>query len=162
MIDKAQLAAARALREIRERKLWRKASASWRDYCRDHLPFDVRRANQLIRWLRFLEEEWEPGFPSPPLNEKQARPLYPLSPEERDHVAQRVDEDSGGVGFKGVSAGRVRKIAEEVSGSVGRRSSRSTGEGPRPGHRRPRRPPGQERGPRPAAPRRRSPRRRPR
>ena len=114
----AELEAARALREIREDKLWKRDSASWSAYCRDFLPVTKRRADQLIKFAR-LRDEWEPGFPPPPANERQARHLWGLSPEERAHVAQRVDEDSGGVGFKGVSAERVRKIAEEVGGSVG-------------------------------------------
>jgi hypothetical protein len=121
VIDKyveAELKAARALREIRDDRLWKKDSESWSAYCRDFLPVTKRRADQLIKFAR-LRDEWEPGFPPPPANERQARHLYGLSAEERAHVAQRVDEDSGGVGFKGVSAERVRKIAEEVSDSVG-------------------------------------------
>ena len=114
----AGLAAGRALREIRDERLWRKASKSWTAYCDDFLPVTKTRADQLIRFAR-IRDEWEPGFPPPPLNERQARPLHGLSPEERAHVAQRVDEESGGVGFEGVSAERVRKIAEEVSDSVG-------------------------------------------
>jgi hypothetical protein len=113
-----ELDVGRALREIRDRKLWRQESATWADYCRDHLPITKRRADQLIRYANLIDE-WEPGFPPPPVNERQARHLYKLSPDERAEVAQRVDEDSDGVGFRGFSAERVRKIAEEVGGSVG-------------------------------------------
>lgn len=110
---RAGLGTARALREIRDRKLWRADAASWGDYCPRFLSMTKQRADQRIKFANVADEMAETGV-SVPVNERQARPLGRLSDDERAEVASRVNDESFGRGFEGVPHTRVEQIAKEV------------------------------------------------
>jgi len=107
-----ELAAAGALREIRERRLYR--PGTWTAFCDRRLPVTRRHANRLIV-LATVTEDMRPRGPAPTC-EKQARWLAPLSDQQRNWVAKRVDGDTRGHGFEGATAERVRDLAREVTG----------------------------------------------
>jgi len=115
---RAGLETGRALREIRDRKLWREDAETWDDYCARFLSMSRQRANQLIKFADVVDEMSETGV-SVPVNERQARPLGKLSDEERAEVAARVNDETFGRGFEGVRGTRIEEIADEVTGVTG-------------------------------------------
>lgn len=78
------LQSAKAIREIRQRQLWRLAEddhgqplnhASFEEYCQDRLGHSRQWVTHLTNWLRIMEELEALGFPVPHLTVKAAQGL---------------------------------------------------------------------------------------
>ena len=110
-VERAAFEGAEALRELRDRRLFRSTHKTFELYCQDRFGFTRRRINYLISGsqvydnlkmgtngsqnLRADDEEIEPPQILP-TNERQVRPLTKLDPDQQREVWQQAVEISGG------------------------------------------------------------------
>ncbi len=103
----------KALREIRESRLYRSSFDTFDNYCRGKWDMVATRANQMIEFASVvddLKEGLEEGEPQP-IFERQARSLAPLSAERRVSVWRRAVESAG---TKRVTAKDVEKALHRL------------------------------------------------
>lgn len=99
VIDGAQTVwdTAMALHEIHSHKLYREETSTFEEYCRTNFDFGQRRARQLIDALEIRENigtSIKSGTAVPLLdNEKQARALKSVPPEQRAEVFSKASEN---------------------------------------------------------------------
>jgi len=119
-VERAVFEAGKALRELRDRRLYRSSHKTFEDYCQERFKFTRRRPYQLIEAANvienlFLTDDAEDlctiGTQIWPTNERQVRDLVDLEPEEQRQVWQQAVEAAGGR----VPSGRiVRDIVERL------------------------------------------------
>ncbi len=116
----AFLDAGRALRTIREGKLYRETHATFEAYCGEKWGFTADRAGQLMRGTETVETLIEAGVTDLPTNEAQVRPLSKLDDEQQVEVWKQAVAANG-------SAGNVslKKVEAVVAGALGTAPSRS-------------------------------------
>jgi len=120
---KAVIAGGQALREIRQRQLYRHVAASWEAYLELH-GLTRRRADQLVAAAGVFEAvetvSHETGTAVPSLSERAIRPLVGLA---QDDVAAAVAEAASS--SDGITPASIRKAA-------GRRRKAKAAKAPRP------------------------------
>lgn len=100
----------RAAETLRDKQLYRSTHGTWEAYCRDTFKKGARRIQQLVAGQAVIDEmKALPGPVVLPTNEKQTRPLQPLSKEDRREVWETSVKESGG---KEPSAGKVKEVAD--------------------------------------------------
>jgi hypothetical protein len=103
-----------ALVAIREGRLYREQYGTFEQYCRDRWGFSGERARQLMRSAEVIDNLSQ----SPtqvgvlPTNEREARPLIRLEPEEQREAWQRaVDTAPNGK----ITVGHVQRVVNEMT-----------------------------------------------
>jgi hypothetical protein len=114
-VEESFLAAARALREISEQKLYREAYATFEDYIASRFDFTKRLAYYYIDAAKIADNllDCEPMVHILPTSERQLRPLKNLSPEEQRKIWRRSVEKADGMTPSGAL---VRETKEEILG----------------------------------------------
>lgn len=96
--ERASLDAGRALRRIREGRLYRGVYGTFEAYVVDRWSFGLRRAEQLMSAVDALDTLAEAGVADLPRNEAQVRPIASLEGSEMVAVWERVLDEHGGAG----------------------------------------------------------------
>ncbi|MGL4620940.1 MAG: hypothetical protein ACRCZS_18070, partial [Chroococcidiopsis sp.] len=110
-VERAFFEAGKALRELRERRLYRSSHKTFEAYCRERFGFTRQAANYLIAGAEIFENLTTNGCQILPTNERQVRPLYALEPEQQCQVWQQAINLADGK----VPSGRVVKgIVEQL------------------------------------------------
>ena len=120
-VERAFLEAGLALRELRDRRLYRNTYKTFEAYCQDRFGFGRAHSYRLIdavtvvENLRFAEDEKDALSPNRrqilPTKLEQVRPLTGLEPDEQREVWQQAVEQADGK----VPAGRtVKSIVERL------------------------------------------------
>lgn len=104
-VERAFYEAGCALRELRDRRLYRSTHKSWEDYCRDRFEFTRFSANLKILAVSVVDDLVTNGHQILPTNERQIRPITNLKPDERSSVWQQAVEEAGSK----VPSGRIVK-----------------------------------------------------
>ncbi|WP_242039727.1 hypothetical protein [Anabaena sphaerica] len=137
-VEKAFYAAAKALKEIRDRRLYRSTHSTFENYCRSRFGFTNRHVNYLIAGslvvenlmgtnnsqiktqdqtrtngsqIEIPEEKRTNGSQILPTSERQVRPLVSLEPEEQRLAWQQAVEQAGG---KIPSGRQVKDIVDKI------------------------------------------------
>lgn len=107
-VERAFYEAGCALRELRDRRLYRSTHKSWEAYCLDRFGYGRDSADlkilaaEVVDNLNYLPTN---GRQILPTNERQVRPLTNLEPDEQRQVWDKAVESAGGK----VPSGRVVK-----------------------------------------------------
>lgn len=137
-VERAFYAAAKALKELRDRRLYRSTHATFEDYCRSRFGFTHRHVNYLIAGslvvdnlmgtngsqienpnemgtngsqIQNLDETGTIGSQILPTSERQVRPLVSLEPEQQRLAWQQAIEQAGGK----IPSGRiVQDIVDKI------------------------------------------------
>lgn len=112
-VERAFYEAGAALREIRDKRLYRSTHRTFEEYCRDRFGMTPRPAYYLISAAGVVEnlEMRTNGSQILPTNERQVRPLTKLEPDEQREVWQQAVVEAGGK----VPSGRIVKgIVEQL------------------------------------------------
>jgi hypothetical protein len=112
-IEKAFYEAGSALRELKERRLYRSTHKNFEEYCQDRFSFTRRHVNYLIAGSQIVENihKGTIGSLTPPTSERQVRPLISLEPNQQCEVWQQAVEASNG---KAPPARIVKSIVDEL------------------------------------------------
>ena len=100
----------KALMDVRDKRLYRGAFATFEEYCQRKWGIGDRRAKQLITGSRVAGEMAGTQVPMMPENEKQVRPLAGLTPPQREQVWGQAVEEAGGQ----PPASRVAELARKA------------------------------------------------
>ena len=95
-VERAWNEAARALQELRDRRLYRNTHKAWEEYCLDRFGFKRHAANLKIAASIVFENLVTKSHQILPNKETQVRPLTKLEPEEQCLVWQQAVEAAGG------------------------------------------------------------------
>jgi hypothetical protein len=109
-VERAFYAAGKALKELRDRRLYRSTHSTFEDYCRSRFGFTHRHVNYLIvgslvvdnlmgtngSQIEIPDEMGTNGSQILPTSERQVRPLVPLEPEQQRLAWQQAVEQAGG------------------------------------------------------------------
>jgi len=95
-VERAWNEAARALQELRDRRLYRNTHKAWEEYCLDRFGFKRHAANLKIAASSVFENLVTKSHQILPNKETQVRPLTKLEPEEQCLVWQQAVEAAGG------------------------------------------------------------------
>ncbi|WP_040899695.1 hypothetical protein [Xenococcus sp. PCC 7305] len=107
-VERAFYEAGKALRELRNRRLYRSTHVTFEEYCRDRFDFTRRRPYQLIEAAQIYDnliDKCEPIVPVLPTKEGQVRPLSELTIDEQPIAWETAVEQAGGK----VPTGRIVK-----------------------------------------------------
>jgi hypothetical protein len=116
-VEESFLSAARALREINERRLYRDSYSTFEDYVRDRFDFTKRLAYYYIDAANIadnLSANSELKVHILPTSETQVRPLKTLSPDDQREVWRKAVEKAEG---RAPSGALVRETREELFSS---------------------------------------------
>jgi phage N-6-adenine-methyltransferase len=103
-----------ALLKIRDGRLYRAEFGTFEDYCRERWGFGGEHARRLMRSAEVVQNlrESPPMGGLLPANEKQARPLNALEPDQQREAWQRaVDTAPDGR----ITAGHVQRVVDEMT-----------------------------------------------
>ena len=104
-VERAFYKAGCALRELRDRRLYRSTHKTFQEYCQDRFGFTRRRSDYLIGAAEVVDNlsgEPEPRLKREPLvlilptSERQCRPLTKLEPEQQREIWHKAVESSKG------------------------------------------------------------------
>jgi hypothetical protein len=110
-VEQAFYTAGSALRQLRDRRLYRASHRNFEDYCRDRFNFQRRHSYQLIDAASVVDNLCAISAQILPTSEWQVRPLVGLAPEKQSNVWQTAVEANEGK----VPSGRlVKQIAREL------------------------------------------------
>ena len=114
-----------ALRELRDRRLYRSTHRKFEDYCQERFGMTPRPAYYLIAATGVFEnlQMRTNGSQILPTSERQVRPLTKLKPESQRQVWQEAVDAAGGK----VPSGRLVKDAEKASYGSSREPEAETG-----------------------------------
>ena len=101
-----------ALRELRDRKLWRSSHGSFEEYCRDRFGFVRRQAERLIAAVAVYDNLRPNGSQIMPTNERQIRELVSKEPDEQRRIWDKAIERSGGKAPSGRTVEEIAKTTE--------------------------------------------------
>lgn len=107
-VERAFYEAGKALRELRDRRLYRSTHVTFEEYCRERFDFTRRRPYQLIEAAQIYDnliDKCEPMVPVLPTKEGQVRPLSELNTEEQPIAWEAAVKQAGGK----VPTGRIVK-----------------------------------------------------
>lgn len=119
-VERAFYKAGCALRELRDRRLYRSTHRTFQEYCQDRFGFTRRRSDYLIGAAEVVDNlsskvepmlKREPMVLVLPTSERQCRPLTMLKPEQQQEVWRKaVDISQGKVPSGKVVSDLVAKI----------------------------------------------------
>ncbi len=113
-VERAFTEAGKALRELRDKRLYRSSYKSFEDYCRARFGFTRQSANYLIAGANVVESLTTNGCQILPTTERQVRPLTKLEPSEQCEVWQQAVYEAGGKVPTGqVVKGIVERLKEK-------------------------------------------------
>ena len=95
-VERAWDEAARALRELRDRRLYRSKYKTFEEYCRDRFGFTRQSANFKIAAADVMENLTTFSCQILPTKETQVRPLTKLKPDEQHQVWSEAVKQNGG------------------------------------------------------------------
>ncbi len=95
-VERAWDEAARALRELRERRLYRSKYKTFEEYCRDRFGFTRQSANFKIAAADVMENLTTFSCQILPTKETQVRPLTKLKSDEQPQVWEEAVKQNGG------------------------------------------------------------------
>ncbi len=98
-VERAFYLAGCALRELRDRRLYRSTHKSFREYCQDRFGFTRRRSDYLIGAAIVVDNlsgKREPMVLVLPTSERQCRPLTKLEPQQQREVWRKAVETAQG------------------------------------------------------------------
>lgn len=102
-VERAFYRAGCALRELRDRRLYRSTHKTFQEYCQDRFGFTRRRSDYLIGAAEVVdnlsgetESKREPLVLILPTSERQCRPLRGLEPEQQREIWHKAVEKSNG------------------------------------------------------------------
>lgn len=107
-----------ALRDVRERRLYRETHATFEDYCRARWEMSKTQANRLIASASVVEHVAEIAGAAvvQSLTESAIRPLTGLTPSQQKQIFKRVLEQApakpGEVPGRGITAKLVQQVAK--------------------------------------------------
>lgn len=107
-VERAFYEAGKALRELRDRRLYRSTHVTFEEYCRERFDFTRRRPYQLIEAAQIYDnliDKCEPMVPVLPTKEGQVRPLSELNTDEQPIAWEAAVKQAGGK----VPTGRIVK-----------------------------------------------------
>ncbi len=107
-VERAFYEAGKALRELRDRRLYRSTHVTFEEYCRERFDFTRRRPYQLIEAAQIYDnliDKCEPMVPVLPTKEGQVRPLSELNTDEQPIAWEAAVKLAGGK----VPTGRIVK-----------------------------------------------------
>lgn len=124
-VERAFYEAGSALRELRDRRLYRSSHGTFEAYCRDRFTFSRQAANYLIAGAEVFENLTTIGCQNEednletiavlPTSERQVRPLASLDPDEqREAWQQSVVEAGGRVPSSRIVKNIVQRIRERT------------------------------------------------
>ena len=119
-VERAFYRAGCALRELRDRRLYRSTHKTFKEYCQDRFGFTRRRSDYLIGAAEVVDnlsgepepkQKREPMVLILPTSERQCRPLTKLEPEQQREIwCEAVESSKGKVPSGKVVADLVAKI----------------------------------------------------
>ena len=95
-VERAWEEAARALRELRDRRLYRSKYKTFQEYCRDRFGFTRQSANFKIAAADVMENLTTFSCQILPTKETQVRPLAKLKPDEQPQIWEEAVKRNGG------------------------------------------------------------------
>ncbi|MBD2255313.1 hypothetical protein [Nostoc parmelioides] len=108
-VERAFFEAGKALRELRDRRLYRSTHRTFEEYCRDRFAHSRQQSNYLIAAAEVYENLTTIGCQNLvnedlttnrtqvlPTTERQVRPLTKLEPQEQEQAWQQAVEEAGG------------------------------------------------------------------
>ena len=110
-VERAFYEAGKALRELRNRRLYRSTHRTFEEYCRERFTFSRQAANYLIAGAEVFENLTTNGCQKLPTKERQVRPLTKLEPDQQREAWQQAVEISGG---KIPSSRIVKNIVQRI------------------------------------------------
>ncbi len=113
-VERAVYQAGDALRELRDRRLYRNTHKSWEDYCQDRFGYTPRKAYYLISAADVIDHlsSCEQIVHTLPTKENQCRELAKLSPEQQTEAW--IESVSRTGGKRVPPASTVRSVVEEI------------------------------------------------
>ena len=100
VVEKSFYEAGKALRKLRDRKLYRSTHKTFFEYCKDRFGYSSRRQPDLLieaaAIVDNLSEKCDPMDLILPTNERQVRPLTKLEPDQQWEAWQLSVEKAGG------------------------------------------------------------------
>lgn len=112
-VERAFYEAGSALREIRDRKLYRSTHETFEEYCKERFGFQRSHCYQLIDASGVVDNLSAIGGQILPTSERQVRPLTKLEPDEQRQVwTEAVDETGGKVPSGAIVKSVVQRIKE--------------------------------------------------
>jgi len=115
-VERAFFEAGKALRELRDRRLYRSTHRTFEDYCRQRFNFTKASAYYLIAAANVYDNllACQPKVDILPTKEKQCRHLAKLEPEEQRQVWQEaVEQADGNVPSERIVKGIVDRLKEK-------------------------------------------------
>jgi hypothetical protein len=117
-VERAFYEAGKALRELRDRKLYRSTHQTFEEYCRDRFGYSRRHPYLLMEAAVIvdnLSEKCDPMDHIPPTSERQVRPLTKLDPDTQCEAWQlAVSEADGKVPSSRIVKDIVQRIMERT------------------------------------------------
>jgi hypothetical protein len=104
-VERAFYEAGAALREIRDKQLYRSTHRTFEEYCRDRFGFTRHSANLKILAVDVVDDLVTNGHQILPTNERQVRPITNLQSQERSLIWQQAVEQAGNK----IPSGRIVK-----------------------------------------------------
>ncbi|MBR8832503.1 MAG: hypothetical protein DSM106950_00270 [Stigonema ocellatum SAG 48.90 = DSM 106950] len=109
VVERSFYEAGKALKQLRDQKLYRSSHKTFEEYCKDRFGYSSRRQPDLLieaaAIVDNLSEKCDPMDLILPTNERQVRPLTKLEPESQSEAWQLSVEEAGGK----VPSGRIVK-----------------------------------------------------
>jgi hypothetical protein len=115
-VERAFYEAGLALRELRDRRLYRSTHKTFEEYCKDRFGFGRSRSYRLIDAVTVVENLADNSEMLPigqqilPTTERQVRPLTKLEPEQQREAWSKAVESAGGK----VPSGRIVKDIVQI------------------------------------------------
>ncbi|BAT56731.1 unknown protein (plasmid) [Nostoc sp. NIES-3756] len=113
-VESAFVEAGKALKELRDRRLYRSTHKTFEEYCKDRFGYSRRQPYLLMDAAVVfdnLKEKCDPMDHILPTNERQVRPLINLKPSQQQKVWQRAVKEAGGK----IPSGRiVQDIVDKI------------------------------------------------
>ena len=116
-VERAFYEAGRALKELRNRRLYRSTHKTFDEYCRDRFDYSRRKMDYLIAGSQVVDnlEMRTNGSQILPTSERQVRPLTKLEPSQQREVWAEAVKTAGGK----IPSGRIVKdIVQRIKEKV--------------------------------------------
>ena len=104
-VERAFVEAGTALRELRDKRLYRSTHRTFEDYCRERFAFTRMAAHFKIAAATIWENLYTNGIQTLPSSERQVRELATIEPEQQPLVWQQAIEQANGR----IPSGRIVK-----------------------------------------------------
>ncbi|BCL40146.1 hypothetical protein [Nostoc sp. MS1] len=113
-VESAFVEAGKALKELRDRRLYRSTHKTFEEYCKDRFGYSRRQPYLLMDAAVVfdnLKEKCDPMDHILPTNERQVRPLINLKPSQQQKVWRQAVKEAGG---KTPSGRIVQSIVDKI------------------------------------------------